>query len=102
MLNNTIIELIKDNTHPQQPATIKRAGIVSGAAAARYEEAVKLPRYLQECSANNLNFISMVVETFGTWCRRAEPVLKFIARRQPSTRRIQRITLNPFFVLLST
>ena len=67
-------------THPQQSATIKRAGIVSGAAAARYEESVKLPRYLQECSANNLDFIPMVVETFGTWGRRAEPVLKFIAR----------------------
>ena len=67
-------------THPQQPATIKRAGIVSGAAAARYEEAVKLPRYLQECAANNLDFIPMVVESFGTWGRRAEPVLKFIAR----------------------
>lgn len=67
-------------THPQQTVTLIRAGVESGSAAARYEEAVKLPRYLQECAANALDFIPMVVETFGTWGKLADPVLSFIAR----------------------
>ena len=92
-------------THPQQPATIKRAGILSGATAARYEEAVKLPRYLQECSANNLDFIPMLRWLWRRSGHGVDGQSRFLSSsrgRQPSTRRIRRITLNPSSVLLST
>ena len=36
-------------THPQQPLTLKRASDVTGAAAERYENEVKYPRYLVDC-----------------------------------------------------
>ena len=67
-------------THPQQPTTIDRAGEETAAAATLYESKVKLPRYESECLANKLNFIPMVVEAFGAWGEKSEPVFKFVSR----------------------
>ena len=49
-------------TNTLQPKTLSRACVVSGAAAADYEQTVKLPRYKEQCEKQNLDFVPMVVE----------------------------------------
>ena len=53
---------------------------MSGAAAADYEQSVKLPRYQEQCEKQNLDFVPMVVEVFGAWGPCSAPVLKLVAR----------------------
>ena len=71
--------------HNQQSKYIKKASVESGAAATGYEESVKMPRYLAECTRNKLNFIPMVVEVFGAWGKSARPVMENVARAVSST-----------------
>ena len=54
---------------------------------------MKLPRYFADCAANNMDFIPMVVETFGAWGPAAAPVLNQISKAGASFK-----SLNPEFV----
>jgi hypothetical protein len=67
-------------THSQQTKFIKRASEVSGAAAEEYEQKVKDQKYAEVCEKQGLNFVPMVVEVYGTWGKKAEPILKFISK----------------------
>ena len=67
-------------THSQQPLTLHRAGMKTGAAAADYEARVKIPRYGKACEENGLNFVPMVVETYGAWGPASKPVFSFISK----------------------
>ena len=50
---------------------------------------MKLPRYLDECRANGLGFVPMVVETFGAWGPAAIPVLDQISRAGASAKALE-------------
>ena len=76
-------------TNPQQSSRLSRASVSAGAAAADYESKVKLPRYLDECRANGLGFVPMVVETFGAWGPAAIPVLDQISRAGASAKALE-------------
>jgi len=67
-------------TNTQQPKNLKRAGEVSATAADDYATSVKIPTYRNECKANGLDFVPMVVEVFGAWGSAAKPVIDFISK----------------------
>ena len=67
-------------TNTLQPKTLSRACVVSGAAAADYEQTVKLPRYKEQCEKQNLDFVPMVVEAYGAWGPCSTPILRFVSR----------------------
>ena len=60
-------------THSQQTKFIKRASEVSGAAAEEYEQKFKDQKYAKVCEKQGL-------EVYGTWGKKAEPILKFISK----------------------
>ena len=51
-----------------------------GAAAADYETKVKEAKSVEDCNAQDLEFVPMVVEVFGSWGKKAQPVIKFISQ----------------------
>ena len=66
--------------HTQQIKYIKRASVDCGAAAADYETKVKEAKSVEDCNAQDLEFVPMVVEVFGSWGKKAQPVIKFISQ----------------------
>ena len=56
------------------------ADVSAGAAAKKYEDGVKFPRYLADCFKNNLIFTPMVVEVYGAWGPASEDVFKFVSK----------------------
>ena len=59
---------------------IKRASVDCGAAAADYETKVKEAKSAEDCNSQDLEFVPMVVEVFGSWGKKAQPVIKFISQ----------------------
>ena len=53
-------------THTQQPSILDRASVCAGAAAERYEVAVKDMKFGAACEAAGLLLVPMVVEVIGT------------------------------------
>ena len=67
-------------THAQQPSVIQSASKVTAAAAERYENKVKYPRYGKSCADNNLVFVPMIVEAHGAWGPSSKKVFKFVTK----------------------
>ena len=70
----------------QQPKYILKAGVMTGAAAADYEKKIKIPRYREACKNNNLSFVPMVVDSFGSWGPSSKPVFKYVSKTAALTR----------------
>ena len=45
-----------------------------------HEEKVKEEKYAEACKRQGLLFVPMVVEVFGVWGQKAQPIFKFITR----------------------
>ena len=56
------------------------ADVSAGAAAKKYEDGVKFPRYLDDCKRNDLLFTPMVVEVFGAWGPASADVFEFVSK----------------------
>ena len=67
-------------THTLQHLHLTTADVNAGAAAKRYEDNVKYPRYSADCSKNNLDFTPMVVETYGAWGPASKKVFNFVGK----------------------
>ena len=59
---------------------------MTGAAAADYEKKIKIPRYREACKNNNLSFVPMVVDSFGSWGPSSKPVFKYVSKTAALTR----------------
>ena len=64
----------------QQLKYIHKAGVMTGAATTDYERKVKFPRYSDACADNDLSFIPMVVDSFGSWGPSSKPVFTYISK----------------------
>ena len=53
---------------------------MTAAAAERYENKVKYPRYGKSCADNNLVFVPMIVEAHGAWGPSSKKVFKFVTK----------------------
>jgi hypothetical protein len=67
-------------THPQQPIIIDRASVCAGAAAERYEVAVKDMKFGAACAAAGLLLVPMVVEVFGTWGAKSAEAFQLVTK----------------------
>ena len=68
-------------THTQQPNILHCASVCGGAAAERYEVAVKDATFGVECKAAGLVLVPMVVEVFGRWGERSVEAMKLATKR---------------------
>ena len=67
-------------THTQQPNTIERASVCTGAEAERYELKVKEDKFGAACKAAGLLLVPMVVEVFGTWGARSAEAMQLVTK----------------------
>jgi hypothetical protein len=67
-------------THTQQPSILDRASVCAGAAAERYEVAVKDMKFGAACEAAGLLLVPMVVEVFGTWGAKSAEAFQLITK----------------------
>ena len=67
-------------THTQQPSILDRANVCAGAAAERYEVAVKDMKFGAACEAAGLLLVPMVVEVFGTWGAKSAEAFQLITK----------------------
>ena len=67
-------------THTQQPSILDRASVCAGAAAERYEVAVKDMKFSAACEAAGLLLVPMVVEVFGTWGAKSAEAFQLITK----------------------
>ena len=67
-------------THTQQSNILHCASVCGGAAAERYEGAVKDAKFGEECKAAGLLLVPMVVEVFGRWGERSAEAMKLATK----------------------
>ena len=67
-------------THNQQSNLLHCASVCGGAAAERYEGAVKDAKFGEECKAAGLLLVPMVVEVFGRWGERSAEAMKLATK----------------------
>ena len=67
-------------THTQQSNILHCASVCGGAAAERYEGAVKDAKLGEECKAAGLLLVPMVVEVFGRWGERSAEAMKLATK----------------------
>ena len=67
-------------THTQQSNILHCVSVCGGAAAERYEGAVKDAKFGEECQAAGLLLVRMVVEVFGRWGERSAEAMKLATK----------------------